>query len=161
MLFKTLVDILYYLHFIGLIVIALILPFGIGNLNQEELNLENWSILIWLIAIISLSTYVIFLRGLYYLRIIAKFLLSKKYFSKPIITNLRKSGTHFLLTGILSFFLILLQWISKLQEGTIVLAYGNNLIIPFFLMIIGLFFMIQSKTLWLAKNIKDENDLTV
>ena len=33
-LFKTLVDILYFLHFIGLLGIILILPFGIVNINQ-------------------------------------------------------------------------------------------------------------------------------
>jgi len=161
MLFKTLVDILYSLHFLGLIGIVVLLFFGFANINQLDTDLDNGSILFWIISFISLITYLIFLRGLYFLRMIAKFLLSKNYFSPLIISNLRKSGTHFLFTGILSFFVILLLWIGKLMEGKFELGYDTSLIIPFFLMIIGLFFMIQSKTLLLAKNIKDENDLTV
>jgi hypothetical protein len=33
--------------------------------------------------------------------------------------------------------------------------------VPLFLMIIGLFFMIQSEALLVAKNFKEENELTV
>ena len=160
-LFKTLVDILYFLHFIGLLGIILILPFGIVNINQANISVEEWSFFNWIIVIISLTTYIIFLRGLYYLRKMARFLLSNKYFSDLIINNLKKSGTHFLLTGILSLFLIILLWISKLYDGKLELVYDINFMIPLFLMIIGMFFIIQSKTLLLAKNIKEENELTV
>lgn len=160
-LFKTLVDILYFLHFIGLLGIILILPFGIVNINQANISVEEWSFLNWIIVIVSLTTYIIFLIGLYYLRKMARFLLSNKYFSDFTISNLKKSGTHFLLTGILSLFLIILLWIGKLYDGKLELVYDINFMIPLFLMIIGMFFIIQSKTLLLAKNIKEENELTV
>ena len=160
-LFKTLVDILYFLHFIGLLGIILILPFGIVNINQANISVEDWSFFNWIIVIISLTTYIIFLRGLYYLRKMARFLLSNKYFSNLIISNSKKSGTHFLLTGVLSLFLIILLWINKLYDGKLELVYDINFMIPLFLMIIGMFFIIQSKTLLLAKNIKEENELTV
>ena len=160
-LFKTLVDILYFLHFIGLLGIILILPFGIVNINQANISVEDWSFFNWIIVIISLTTYIIFLGGLYYLRKMARFLLSNKHFSNLIISNLKKSGTHFLLTGVLSLFLIILLWINKLYDGKLELVYDINFMIPLFLMIIGMFFIIQSKTLLLAKNIKEENELTV
>jgi hypothetical protein len=41
------------------------------------------------------------------------------------------------------------------------LIYDNNLLIPLFLSIIGMFFIIQSNALNLAKGIKEENELTV
>ena len=160
-LFKTLVDILYFLHFIGLLGIILILPFGIVNINQANISVEEWSFFNWIIVIVSLTTYIIFLIGLYYLRKMARFLLSNKYFSDLIINNLKKSGTHFLLTGVLSLFLIILLWINKLYDGKLELVYDINFMIPLFLMIIGMFFIIQSKTLLLAKSIKEENELTV
>lgn len=68
---------------------------------------------------------------------------------------------HFLCTGILSFLLMILLWIAKLYNGKLELTYDLNFMIPLFLMIIGLFFMIQSRTLVLAKNFKEENELTV
>jgi hypothetical protein len=160
-LFKTLVDILYILHFIGLVGIIFIIPFGIVNINQVNINVEDWSLFYWLISIISLITYILFLRGLYYLRKMARFLLTNKYFSEKIIANLKKSGIHFLLTGIISFLLFFILWINKLYGGKFELTYDSNLLIPLFLTIIGMFFIIQSNTLDLAKNIKKENELTV
>ena len=160
-LFKTLVDILYFLHFIGLIGMIFIIPFGIVNINQVDMNVEDWNLFYWVISFISLITYIIFLRGLFYLRKMARFLLSNKYFSENIIKNLKKSGKHFLLTGIISFTLIFAHWLNKLYGGKLELIYDTNFIIPLFLTIIGMFFIIQSNTLALAKNIKEENELTV
>lgn len=161
MFFKKLVDILYYLHFLGLLAIIFILPFGIANINQIDVSVENWTFLYWGIPILSLIAYIIFLRGLYYLRKVARFLLANNYFSDIIINNLRRSGNHFLLTGILLLSLIVIVGLNKLFNGRLELTYDTNLIIPLFIMIIGLFFIIQSKTLFLAKNFKEENELTV
>ena len=97
-LFKTLVDILYILHFIGLIGligIIFIIPFGTVNINQINMSVEDWSLFYWSIFIVSLFAYIIFLRGLYFLRKMARFLLTNKYFSDDTIVNLKKSGNNF------------------------------------------------------------------
>jgi hypothetical protein len=160
-LFKTLIDILYILHFTGLIGIILIIPFSGVNINQVDMNVADLSSFYWLILILGLITYIIFLRGLYYLRKMARHLLSNKHFSEKIIKNLKKSGNHFLLTGIISFILYALLWIYKIYGGKFELSYDSNILIPLFLTIIGMFFIIQSNTLDLAKNINEENELTV
>lgn len=160
-LFKTLVDILYIVHFIGLVGILFMIPFGTVNINQVNMNVEDWSIFYWSMFIVSLFAYIIFLRGLYFLRKMARFLLTNKYFTENTIKNLKKSGNNFLYTGIISFALIIALWISKLTGGKFELMYDNNLLIPLFLSIIGMFFIIQSNALNLAKGIKEENELTV
>ncbi|MEX2350511.1 MAG: DUF2975 domain-containing protein [Flavobacteriaceae bacterium] len=160
-LFKTLVDILYILHFIGLIGMLLILPFGRVNINKVNMNVEDLTLFYCFVVIVGILIYIIFLRGLYYLRKTARFLLSNKYFSEQIITNLKKSGNHFLLTGVILLALYAILWIYKLYGGELELVYGTNLLISLFLMIIGMFFIIQSDTLALAKNINEENELTV
>ena len=91
----------------------------------------------------------------------ARHLLANKYFSKQTIKNLKISGTHFSLAGILSLVIIFLAWIGKLYDGKLELIYDLNLMIPLFLLIIGLFFIIQSEALLVAKNFKEENELTV
>ena len=91
----------------------------------------------------------------------ARFLLTNKHFSENIIENLKKSGNLFLLTGIISFALFFIIWLNKLYGGKFELIYDSNLLIPLFLTIIGMFFIIQSNTLVLAKNFKKENELTV
>ncbi|MFB1027296.1 MAG: DUF2975 domain-containing protein [Flavobacteriaceae bacterium] len=91
----------------------------------------------------------------------ARHLLTHKYFSKQIIKCLKISGTHFLLAGVMFVVIMILGWIGKLREGLFEFVYDINLMVPLFLMIIGLFFMIQSEALLVAKNFKEENELTV
>lgn len=59
--------------------------------------------------------------------------------------DLRKTGTYFLLTGATfiaqSFFI----WLTKLLAGTMKIQFDIEMIIPFFLVIVGVFFIIQSK----------------
>lgn len=81
------------------------------------MSVEDWSLFYWSIFIVSLFAYIIFLRGLYFLRKMARFLLTNKYFSDNTIENLKKSGNNFLYTGIISFALIVVLWISKLTGG--------------------------------------------
>ena len=160
-LFKTLVDILYILHFLGFLGVLFIIPFGVININQVNSQLGEWNLFFWLITFISFIAYLIFLRGLYFLRRMARFLLSNKYFSVNIIQNLKKSGSCFIYAGIISFILVVAIWVSDLYGIQFELLYDVNLFIPLFLIIIGMFFIIQSNTLNLAKNFKDENELTV
>ena len=158
-LFKKLVDILFFLHVLGLIAVILSIPFEIININ--EVYIEEWTLLYWFAFFIVLIIYVIFLRGLYFLKKMAGFLMPDNYFSEKIITSLKKSGIHFLLTGILVLIFIVGLWLSKLTKGSLEIRYDSNVIISLFLMIIGIFFIIQSNTISIAKEIKEENELTV
>lgn len=40
-LFKSLVDILFYLHVIGLLGMLVIIPFGVVNINQVNMKVED------------------------------------------------------------------------------------------------------------------------
>lgn len=160
-LFKTLIDIIYILHFMGLVGILFIIPFGVLHINQVDVKVEDWNLLYWLIFLVSLTAYIIFLRGLYYLRKMARFLLSNKYFSIKTIENLKKSGNHFLLAGGISFILNGFLWGNEFYQIITQVIYKPNFLISLFLVIIGMFFIIQSDALSLAKNMKEENDLTV
>lgn len=160
-LLKTLIDILYVLHFLGLIGVLFLLPLGVVTIGNASVKFDDWGVFYWVIVIVSFIAYVILLRGLYYLRNMARFLLSNKYFSKEISRNLKKSGVHFLVAGIISFALFAAHWVKKILGGNIDLIYDTNLFIPLFLTIIGVFFIIQGNTLDLARNINDENELTI
>ena len=158
--FKTLVDILFVLHFIGLFFPFIAIPFGTITLLEVNIKLEDWTVFYVLIGLYGLVGYIIFLRGLYYLRKMANSLVKTNCFSDQIIANLKNAGNNFLITGIMFFVSFAILWLYKLYNGKIEFIY-DNLMIPIFLSIIGLFFIIQSNTLLLAKNINDENELTV
>ena len=152
-LFKTLIDIIFYLYVIGLIAILLKSPF---NLTKET-NLEQPNFLYWLILAIDGICYFIFLRGLYFLRKMARIFLSEKYFTKTVAISMQSSGNQFIYAGLLS----ILGWTLGLIFNIAIDPSNTLRIIPLFIIIIGLFFTIQSKALLSAIEIKNENDLTV
>ena len=160
-LFKSLVDYLYILNVGGFLLLLITISFGFVEINEIKGSDEDWSVLAISISCVSALTCIVFLRGVYYLRKIARHLLTNKYFSKQIIKYLKISGTHFLLAGVMFVVIMILRWIGKLRVGLFEFVYDTNLMVPLFLMIIGLFFMIQSEALLVAKNFKEENDLTV
>jgi len=160
-LFKSLVDYLYILNVGGFLLLLITISFGFVEINEIKGSYEDWSVLAISISCVSALTCIVFLRGVYYLRKIARHLLTNKYFSKQIIKYLKISGTHFLLAGVMFVVIMILRWIGKLRVGLFEFVYDTNLMVPLFLMIIGLFFMIQSEALLVAKNFKEENDLTV
>ena len=160
-LFKSLVDYLYILNVGGFLLLLITISFGFVEINEIKGSDEDWSVLAISISCVSALTCIVFLRGVYYLRKIARHLLTNKYFSKQIIKYLKISGTHFLLAGVMFVVIMILRWIDKLRVGLFEFVYDTNLMVPLFLMIIGLFFMIQSEALLVAKNFKEENELTV
>ena len=160
-LFKSLVDYLYILNVGGFLLLLITISFGFVEINEIKGSDEDWSVLAISISCVSALTCIVFLRGVYYLRKIALHLLTNKYFSKQIIKYLKISGTHFLLAGVMFVVIMILRWIGKLRVGLFEFVYDINLMVPLFLMIIGLFFMIQSEALLVAKNFKEENELTV
>jgi len=160
-LFKSLVDYLYILNVGGFLLLLITISFGFVEINEIKGSDKDWSVLAISISCVSALTCIVFLRGVYYLRKIARHLLTNKYFSKQIIKYLKISGTHFLLAGVMFVVIMILRWIGKLRVGLFEFVYDTNLMVPLFLMIIGLFFMIQSEALLVAKNFKEENDLTV
>ena len=159
--FKSLVDYLYILNVGGFLLLLITISFGFVEINEIKGSDEDWSVLAISISCVSALTCIVFLRGVYYLRKIARHLLTNKYFSKQIIKYLKISGTHFLLAGVMFVVIMILRWIGKLRVGLFEFVYDTNLMVPLFLMIIGLFFMIQSEALLVAKNFKEENELTV
>ena len=159
-LLKTLIDVLFFLHLTLLIVALLVLLFGVGSefINVKDLDGTAWT---WTAGIIALICAILFLRGLYYLRLIANQLLSQAYFSNSIIKNLQQSGNDFVLSGSLILLISFVLWIGNIFHGELNLRLDTEHLGALFLIIVGLFFSIQSKTLTLARAIKAENDLTV
>jgi len=96
-LFKSLVDYLYILNVGGFLLLLTTISFGFVEINVIKGGDEHWSLLAISISCISVLTCIVFLRGVYYLRKMARHLLIHKYFSKQIIKCLKISGTHFLL----------------------------------------------------------------
>lgn len=103
----------------------------------------------------------LFLIGLYYLRKMARNQLSNRLYENSVSINLKKSGAFFIANGVLSILAILIVFIIRLTNNNLQFTYNENAQFSVFAIIIGLFFIIQSNTIKKAKELKQENDLTV
>src|SRR5690554_315161 len=164
---KLLIDALFILLCLGLSGFIFILSFEIYSTrivsvqvkSFEELN--NLPFLYWLGIILSIITYILFLIGLNYLRKATNFFTKNTFFHNTIIKYLKRSGMFFILSAIVLTVAYMIVWLLEASAGHMKLILGTNVMIPLFLCIVGLFFILQSKILEQAKTFKEENNLTV
>lgn len=160
-LFKTSIDIIYILQIFGCINIILPLWSGVININQVNVSVENWMVFHWSIFLLSAIAYFAFLVGLYFLRKVARSLLTSKQFSEKIIRNLKTTGRFFLYSSGTAILVEIILFIGNLSLGNLELVFDSNGMTPLLLLIIGLFFILQSKTLGIAKKFKEDTELTI
>ena len=158
--FVNLLYAIYYSGFIGILLIPFILYV---HFYQEKLNIKNVNMDVahWTVLITGIITYMLFFICLSYLKRVASLLLLNNFFSSKIVLNLNKSGKYFVFTGGLYIISLLITWMVNISNGKISLSYNILTLIPFLLIIFGLFFIIQSNALEMARDIKNENDLTI
>lgn len=153
-LFKSMIDIFFLLQVLGLIALfGKILIAFMPVKNMEPVHLNEW---VFLIS--NCIVYIIFLRGLFFLRKIAGEFLRNKTLTKTVMSLMKKTGIHFTLAGLILLITILTEKLFDLQLEPITELFN---VTPIFLVIIGLFFIIQSQTLLEAIKMKNENDLMV
>jgi len=112
-------------------------------------------------SILNTFLHIIFIIGLFYLKKVARSLLSNNYFTTKVILNLKKCGILFLTSGTSYAVLNILFYLWNLYLGKLEVILDSPLTQPFLLIIIGLFLLIQSNDLSKAKGFKEENELTV
>jgi hypothetical protein len=159
-IFKTLIDILFIFQGFGILGAFLIMPFGVTKINQINLDVSEWSMIYWSLLVLSLIAFIGFILGVFFLRKVGRYLLSNQYFAIEIINNLKSSGRFFIYSGVISFSVLVISWIIKFNYGN-VLLYNTDIVLPIFITIVGLFFIIQSDVLLVSKNAKEYNDLTI
>lgn len=160
--FKTLIDILFILHCTGFFAALFIFPLNPYDFDKSEYYISNWSLLHWAIVIVGVLGYILLLIGLFQLKKTAGYILRRKQFTNEAINNLKKSGKNFVYTSIIITSIHLLRiTLVNTHEKLLFIGDFNSFFSILLLMIVGLFFIIQSEILLSAKNYKEENDLTI
>lgn len=126
-------------------------------------DIEEFNDIFLTIGKIILNTvgYILFIIGLYFLRKTARLAILKDFFNTNITKSLMKSGKAILLSGIAMLISFIFYWVNELIEGTISLTINIETVTTFFLLIVGLFFMLMAKALNKAISWKKENELTI
>ena len=107
----------------------------------------------------NLLIYLVFLYGLFKLRIVAKLFLNNTFYASEIGKNINISGKCFVLTG--AFWWCFDGLSSLYFENTISIGVSEKSFIYLFFMVVGLFLMLASKLSDNVLRLKTESELTI
>lgn len=164
---KLLIDTLFIILCLGILGFFFILPFEIFSTKIADVEFQDYEgfanlpFLYWMVIGLSILTYILFLLGLNYLRKTANHFISTSFYTVEITKNLKRSGMFFILSAIILALAYVLVWGIDVSKGNIKLVLGMNVMIPFFLCIVGFFFILQSKVLDQTRLFKEDSELTI
>ena len=162
---KACIDLAFYLSCLTVLAFLLFIPFvvfgqmdGIPiNIQGRELIVDNWQAKVVLVFALLSSLFFVF--GIYLLRKTIGFFIKKDLFNVEVIRNFNLIGicvvTSTLLMIIPSF---LYTAFHRTKFGFKIDAGFDS---PLLVISLGLFFMVLSEVFKIAKNLKEENDLTL
>jgi len=160
---KAIVDYLWIITIpIGALLLLAFIP-GIFFIDFNEKNIEFLDISIQesiyskILLAIKAATYLLILYAFHQFRNTIRFFRRVKIFDPKVISNFAQIGNLLVFAGIISFVVTLIMRVYF--KGTIGITFGfNNDII---LIVLGLFFQVLSEVFKIAKNAKEENELTI
>lgn len=164
---KALVDLLWFFSIIVIATMAIFLPFlffssepmdipiKIGETKVTVMDLATKFMLLGLVI-----AYCFFVYGLFLFRKVLVLFSKRQIFEDSVIILLNKIGKFFLIASLLA---VLMDFLGKLYiENKVEFGIEGGFFDSFlFTASLGLFFMVLSEVFANAKNIKEENDLTI
>ncbi|TVZ56545.1 Protein of unknown function (DUF2975) [Lutibacter sp. Hel_I_33_5] len=164
LLFYTLVIFALIIVFLifGLMFFESYLPYNLRQFKQV-FNLMND----WRFFIIPITTLINFFVFIYAILLLKKCIIPFKnnlFFSESVIKNLKVVGYLFFFIGIITILIKFLNVLAMYEsiQNAIAISYLSSIDIGMtFLIIIGLFFLIFSKSFENAKILQKENELTI
>ena len=163
---KTLVDLFWFFSIIAIVFLIIFIPFMFFTnqvidipikINGGEIIVIDLSTkFLLLVAVIS---YFFFVYGIFELRKVLSLFQKRIIFDAEVITLLDKTGKSFFLASIISTIAVLAYSIINKPEVSI--EFGGDFSSFLFTSSLGLFFMVLSEVFKIAKNMKEENELTI
>jgi hypothetical protein len=162
---KACIDLAFYLSCLTVLAFAIFIPFAILgymdgvpiNMQGRELIIDNWQAKLVLFFVLISSLF--FLYGIYLLRKTIALFIKKDLFNVEVIKNFNTIG----ICVVISTLLIVIP--SFLYTGFHRTKFGFKIEAgfdsPLLVVSLGLFFMVLSEVFKIAKNLKEENDLTL
>lgn len=161
-IFKTLIDVLFFLLCLGLLSVVFLAPTGFASRSMENKEVENWDVFSWLLLIFSVISYVALLIGIKHLRSASRYMMHQNKFHPKTAILLKKSGQFLIFSSLVGYAIFIVIFFLKLfLDAKFQLILDNSAFLQLFTTIVGLFFILQSEVLQNAADYKEENDLTI
>lgn len=109
--------------------------------------------------IVSVLSYFLFVYAIYLLKKTVTLFIKGKIFDNKVISNLSSIGKIFIIVTLIINTVEFIFKVATTQKATLMINSGFDSFL--FVISIGLFFIIISEVFKIAKNMKDENELTI
>ena len=160
---KAIVDLIWIfsmpivLVILGFSIALFFVDLGELNIKINSVNFNSDTLFSKTLLVISALNYLLIIAALYFFRKILNYFIRVKIFEEKVIKSFKKTGNLLSVSGIIS---LTVSMISKIYfDQKIALEFGLNQHLV--IICLGLFFLILSEVFKIAKNQKQENDLTI
>jgi hypothetical protein len=141
----------------GFSVAVLFIDLSDLNIELNTINIDQNDLFSKILFIISMLNYLLIIAALYFFRAVLNHFIRLKIFERRVIIGFKKIGNLLLVSGFISIVVSIISSLYFEQKLSASFGLNEHLVI----ICLGLFFLILSEIFKIAKNTKQENDLTI
>jgi hypothetical protein len=127
------------------------------NIEMNSINFNQNNLFSKILFVIAMLNYLLIIAALYFFRKVLNHFIRVKIFEKTVIIGFKKVGNLLIISGLISLIVSTISSLHFEQKVSMSFSLNEHLII----ICLGLFFLILSEIFKIAKNTKQENDLTI
>lgn len=160
---KSIVDFIWIftmpviLLIVGFSIAIFFIDLGDFNIKINAINFNQNDVLTKVLFVVSALNYLLIIAALYFFRKVLNHFIRVKIFEKMVIASFQKIGNLLTISGFISLIISIISKIYFEQKVTLEFGLNQHLVI----ICLGLFFLVLSEVFKIAKNAKQENDLTI
>jgi hypothetical protein len=142
---------------IGFSIAIFFVDLGELNIKINSMNFNNDTLLSKTLLAIYALNYLLIIAALYFFRKVLNHFVRVKIFEDKVIESFKKTGNLLFISGIISLTISMISRFYFHQKVSFEFGLNQHLVI----ICLGLFFLVLSEVFKIAKNQKQENDLTI
>ena len=160
---KTIVDLLWIfsmpvvLIIIGVSFTTFFVDLSDLNIELNTINMNQNDLFSKILFVVSSLNYLLLIVALYFFRKVLTNFVSVRVFEEVVISSFKKIGNLLTFSGFISLIISIIGKIYFEQKVSLEFGLNQHLV----LICLGLFFLVLSEIFKIAKNAKQENDLTI
>jgi len=127
------------------------------NIELNTINMNQNDLFSKILFVISSLNYLLLIVALYFFRKVLTNFVRVRVFEEVVISSFKKIGNLLMFSGFISLIISIIGKIYFEQKVSLEFGLNQHLV----LICLGLFFLVLSEIFKIAKNVKQENDLTI
>ena len=127
------------------------------NIELNTINMNQNDLFSKILFVVSSLNYLLLIVALYFFRKVLTNFIRVRIFEEVVISSFKKIGNLLTFSGFISLIISIIGKIYFEQKVSLEFGLNQHLV----LICLGLFFLVLSEIFKIAKNTKQENDLTI